>query len=162
MRKLLSRILGTKKHSYKIINIYVDKDDTLTFIPTGESKKWHLTTDLNDLSIELAPPYSDTDLEDKIFEAMKFCFLYEPEDVSYNSNIEKVKASKAYNKQVNGKRLISMRWIKTEGYIITPFKKAKDRGFEAINENNIMVGTSPTTGVLAKAIKDAMRISKPY
>lgn len=163
MRKLLRKLLGTKiiAYDYKIVNIYMDKDDKITFIPTGESKKWRLTTDLN-FKIELIPPYADAELEEKLFSAMNMCFSYEPVDQTYNSNEEKVTASKTYNKEMKGKRLISLHWNKVDGYVVEPFKKAKDRGFTIIDENVIRVGTSITKGTLANAIKEAMKRSEPY
>lgn len=163
MRKLLTKILGAKtEYEYRTVHIYVDKNDKLTFIPTGNSKKWNATTDLRDLSIELIPPYTDTDIENKLDDAMKLCFSYEPDDVSYNTVTEKANASKAYNKQVKGKRLISLNWYKDEGFIITPYKKAKDRGYDAIKEKSILVGISPTTGALANAISEAIKTTEPY
>jgi hypothetical protein len=163
MIKILTKIFRAKTdYKYRIINIYVDKNDKLTFIPTGTSKKWNAITDLSDLCIELVPPYTNTDIENKLYDAMKLCFSYEPVDVSYNTLSDKAKASKAYNKQVKGKRLISIKWLKDEGYIISPYKKAKDRGYEAIMEKNILVGTLPTTGVLAKAFYEALKVTEPY
>lgn len=163
MRKIFRKILGSKtEYEYRRVMIYVDKDNKLTFIPTGISKKWKAITDLSDLSIELIPPYTDIDIESKLDDAMKLCFSYKPDDVSYNTVAEKAIASKAYNKQVKGKRLISIVWYKDEGYIITPYKKAKDRGYEAVKEKDILVGITPTTGVLANAINEAIRATEPY
>ena len=162
MIKILKDLFGINDHGYKVVNIYIDKEDILTFIPTGETKKWHLTKDLIDLSIELIPPYSDADIEDRLSKTMKLCFTYEPEDVTYNSNAEKANASKTYNKKMRGNRLISIHWIKKEGYKITPFEKAKDRGYTAMEENTIQLGLLPTKGDLAIAIKKAIKVTKPY
>lgn len=163
MRKLLRTILGPKiiGYDYRIVNIYVDKDDKIALIPTGESKKWHLITDLN-FSIKLIPPYSDGELEEKLFKAMKMCFSYEPDDLSYNNDAEKTNASKNYNKEVKGKRLISLFWNKVDGYVVEPYKKAKDKGFTIIDEYVIRLGTSIAEGTLANAIKEAMKRSESY
>jgi hypothetical protein len=163
MRNLLTKILRTKtEHDYKTVNIYVDKDDKLIFIPTGISKKWHITTDLNDLSIELIPPYSEIDIESKLLETLKLCYAYEPEDVSYNTVNEKANASKTYNKKIKGKKLISLHWTKAEGYEITPFKKAKVRGYEEIKESSIRLGKTVNEGGLGNAFNDVIKFSEPY
>lgn len=163
MKKILRKILGSRLigYDYRIVHIYVDKDDRLTLIPTGESKKWHMITDLN-LSIELVPPYSDKKLEEKLNEALKMCFSYVPDDISYKNAVEKSNASKTYNRKVKGKRLISLFWNKADGYMIEPYKKAKDKGFSIIEEKVIRLGNKTSEGIFADAIKEAMKIAEPY
>ena len=104
----------------------MDKDDKITFIPTGESKKWRLTTDLN-FKIELIPPYADAELEEKLFSAMNMCFSYEPVDQTYNSNEEKVTASKDRSFTIIDENVIRLGTSILEGNLANAIKEAMKR-----------------------------------
>lgn len=144
----------------RIVNIYVDKDNNLLIIPTGESKK--LCGALIDLDIvnELQFPYSDEDLEEILIKSLNECFSKKPYDLTSESSLERYLNVKGFSKAVKDRKLIVFGWNCDEGYYVIPTNKIPKRGFVDIEERKFYIGMELREGILAKAIRESIKVAK--
>ena len=146
--------------SFRIVNIYVDKNNNLLIIPTGESKK--LCGALIDLDIvnKLQFPYSDEDLEEILKKSLNECFSKKPNDLTSESSLERYLNVKGFSKAVKDRKLVVFGWNCDEGYYVIPTNKIPKRGFVDIEDKKFDIGKELRDGILAKAIKASIQIAK--
>ncbi len=142
---------------YRDLSIYADPDDNLIIIPTGHSPKRGGLIELN-LPVQLLSPYSDIELEKVINQTLDRCFSIIPEDDKMTP-IEKFLSIKGYSRAVKERRFISFFWNVDEGYRITPTKKESRQGYCSMIDKAIRLGLNPKEGEIAKAIREAMKLS---
>lgn len=148
------------EYLYKDVLIYADPNDNLIILPTGDSPKRGVTVGL-DLVFQILSPYSDVELENVIYQTLDLCFSMIPNDDDKSTPIEKFLKIKEYSKAVKGRRFISLSWNVDEGYIITPTKKVPRQGYCFIEDRAIRLGMNPNEGEIARAIREAMKLSTP-
>ncbi len=148
------------EYLYKILFIYADPNDNLIILPTGTSPKRGTTVGL-DLPFQLFNPYTDEELEKEVHQAMDCCFCIIPEDNDRVTPLEKLLKIKGYSRAVKERRFISFFWNVDEGYIITPSQKTPRQGYNSIKGKEIRLGLNPKEGEIAKAIREAMKLSSP-
>ncbi|WP_033166105.1 hypothetical protein [Clostridium sp. KNHs205] len=146
------------EYLYRKLSIYADPDDNLIIFPTGLSLKWEVTVIL-DLPVQLLNPYTDEELEKAIYQSMDQCFSIVPDDENKTTPIEKFLNIKGYSRAVKERRLIFFFWNVDEGYRITPTKKESRQGYCSMVDKAIRLGLNPKEGEIAKAIREAMKLS---
>ncbi len=146
------------EYLYRYVTIYADLNNNLIIFPTGNSPTRGTTVDL-DIPVQLFNPYTDEELEKVIFQAMDLCFSIIPDDNDKVTPIEKLLKIKGYAKTVKERRFISFFWNVDEGYRITPTKKESRQGYCSMVDKAIRLGLNPREGEIAKAIREAMKLS---
>ncbi|WP_033166103.1 hypothetical protein [Clostridium sp. KNHs205] len=149
------------EYLYRNLSIYADPNDNLIIFPTGESPKREGATVILNLPIQLLYPYTDEELEKSIYKAMDLCFSIIPDDEDKTTPIEKFLNIKGYSRAVKERRLIFFFWNVDEGYIITPSQKIPRQGYSSIDEKEFRLGMNPKEEEIAKAIREAMKLSTP-
>ncbi|WP_033166102.1 hypothetical protein [Clostridium sp. KNHs205] len=148
------------EYLYRYVSIYADPQNNLIIIPTGCSPTRGTTVDL-DLAVQLLQPYTDQELERMIYQIMDECFSVIPDDEDKVTPIEKLLKIKGYSRAVKERRFISFLWDIDEGYIITPTKKVPRQGYCHMVDKSFRLGMNPKEGEIAKAIREAMKLSTP-
>ena len=154
------QMIKDKKIEFGSISLYIFKDDSILVIPIGLSERFG-SYDL-EIFLRLEVPYTDEQLENLFDEAFGKCHSIEANDTSNISPIEKFTGLRGYAKAVKGKRLVDLYWNDEDGYIITPWKKGKPRGFNPVEGHIINLGLNPNKGELAAAFREALKWCEPY
>ncbi|HEY3416212.1 MAG TPA: hypothetical protein VGM23_04945 [Armatimonadota bacterium] len=144
------------KPKYKEVNIYSDVDGKLTFAPTGISKPFNITKEL-DTTLKLPVPYSDDDLYATLQQALDLCFSKRPTFHQNSSWSEAMHESKRRIKESKGKKLVTFRWSKDDGYIVEATERDK-RGAYTVTEE-ISLGHKPEKSEIVAAIHKAFELS---
>lgn len=142
---------------FRSIIIYVDPKDNLIIIPTGYSEKTY--TIGIDLVSQLDAPYNDEEIEHAIKTAYDQCFTKKPDENIKETPIERFLKVKGYKKAVKDKKVINFFWNVDEGYTITPTKMIPKQGYAHMIDRAFRLGHNPQKGEIAKAIREAMKIS---
>lgn len=118
------------KYMFKDIGIYIDINKKLIGVPRTNDKKWNATVDIDPI-ITLEPPYTSKDINIFLEKVFSLCHNQIVEDctdkkrISPIQNYMKVKSWKSAVKELG---LISLNWIKNEGYTISmTWQNAKTR-----------------------------------
>lgn len=61
---------------------------------------------------------------------------------------------------MKGRRCIDLYWDETDGYIVTPTEKRPKEGYIYMEDHVINLGKEFEPGQLAKALREAMALSK--
>jgi hypothetical protein len=151
-------------YTYKMISIYVDHSGNLIIIPTTRTEKQGVTggaiVDIN-VPHRLNATYNDKELEDELMKAMEDCYTKDADSTSKVTPIEKILNIKSWGKAVKDKKLVDVSWTEEEGYQVTPTQKEQlpKRGYIYLEDQSIKLGKQLVPGKLAKAIKEAIKIS---
>ncbi|WP_430509153.1 hypothetical protein [Gottfriedia solisilvae] len=148
-------------YAFKAVTIYVDSKDNLFNVPNGISEKYGGASMEIDKIRSLDSPYTDNQIEELLKDALSLCFSLNPneEDTSLTP-IEKFLGVKGYAKAVKDKKLIVLNWNIDEGYYITPTEKLPRKGYAHLKKYRINLGLELMKGELAKAVRDAIQLSK--
>jgi len=146
-----------KKYDYEYIGLYVDKSDIFYAVPTGANLKLDVNADIDILKI-LEPPYSDSDIENFVFETIGLCYTKENEDINAMHPLAKHFGVKTWKTATRNLKYINIDWVKDTGYSVNPSKKMKDGSYSGIDKKKIL-GHSPKLGEMASAVKEAIETS---
>jgi hypothetical protein len=149
------------KYNYKSVHIYADSSQNLILIPTGESKKWGGTLEIEAVT-ELKAPYSDEQLEQELINSMDRCYSLKPDESLKESVLEKFLGIKGFSKACKGLKIILFEWLAKDGFFFTPTNKVKGEGYLHLSEQKISLGKSFNKGDLANTVKKAIELSKTY
>src|SRR5690606_26594032 len=123
--------------TYKIVTVYVDKNDNLIAIPSGESEKYGIKE--LDITFQLTSPYSDEELEICLMSALNKSYSQKADDSSISS-IEKTLNVKGFEKAVRNRKVVLFEWLEDEGYFVTPTNKLPRRGFVHVEDKKAGLG----------------------
>jgi len=158
------------QHSWKSINIFVDRDYNLYGIPQSEDTTHQMAVSIEPVT-KLEYPYSDEQLEEFFKTVFGFCFSYYVEhDTLVNtrnnpqknrSPIEKYMKARSWKAAVKDLGLINISWYKKDGYRVSIYwQDAKMKNaFCGIGwEKDIIVPTDYQNCELAKAFRKHLDI----
>lgn len=148
---------GIMKATYKTLMVYIDENENILAIPTGESVKYGIMG--LDMVFEINVPYSDQQLEIFLKGAIDKCYSQKADDSTEFSSLEKHLNVKGFAKVVKNRRLVNFDWYKDSGYEIVPTIKKTRQGFVHIEEKIIKLGKELKDGELPNAFRQAMKLS---
>jgi len=148
------------KYNYKIVSLYVDKNNVLYVIPNGLILKNNMDAEIDILNI-LEPPYSDSAIEGLVLEAFNQCYTKIKEDFNTIGPLEKHFGVKSWTTATRNLKYMLVEWEKDEGYSVNPFKKVKGGSYDCINKIKVL-GHNLKEGELAVAIKQAIEESTTF
>jgi len=148
-----------KKYNFKYgyVSLYVDKNNFLYAIPSGENKKLNINATIDILEI-LESPYTDDDIECFVYGMLELCYTKENEDINAPHPLENHFNAKKWKIATNNLKYINVNWEVNEGYEVRASKKEKDGSYSGINKQQLL-GFNPQPGELARAIKQAIEDS---
>ena len=79
--------------------------------------------------------------------------------MSYSDEAKILKV-KGYQKAVRQMRFVCVNWDLDDGYSIVPTENRGKNGFTHLEDETISLGSTPSEGVLATAIRTAISLSK--
>jgi len=148
------------EYNYKLISLYVDKNNVLYAIPKGLLPKFDMDAEIDILNI-LEPPYSDVDVQQIILKTFDQCYTKEREAFDTVGALQKHFGVKAYSAAVRNLKYISVRWAKEEGYSISSSKKVKGSSYDGDGKSKLL-GHTLQAGELAVAIREAIEESTTF
>jgi hypothetical protein len=143
--------------TYKTVDVYVDENENLIAVPTGESEIFG-TKNL-DIANILNVPYSDNELEKLLIETLNQCYSQKPNDTENISFLERFLKVKGFAKAVKNRKLIGVNWNSDKGYCVIPTRKVPKQGYIVMEDVEIFIGKNFKSGELAKAFKEAILMS---
>ncbi len=143
---------------YKEVVVYVDKK--YIFIPTGKDKKYGGVSDIDSVS-EIDITCSDEELYKEIVDAFNRCYSMRA-DYERRTPLEKHLNVKSYSNACKGKKLISLKWTKEDGYTIMPTEKIRKRGYVLMRDSTFFIGDKLDYEKTIKFFKQAVELSKTY
>lgn len=145
--------------TYKVVLVYIDTNNNLIAIPTGESQKYGLRG--LDIVSQLFSPYSDEQLELFLLDSLAKCYSQMVDDSIDTSSLEKFLNVKGAAKAEKNRKLVNFEWFKISGYSVMPTNKISKRGFVHIEDKKIELGFVLKEGDLAGAFRKSMQLSTP-
>lgn len=147
-------------HDFKSIGVYFDKDGNLIGIPSTIVEKWNSLVDIDGI-IRLNTPYSDEELESFLKTVFDRCYSQTLEELPKPSALQRFLGVKSYTASIKGLGFVNLRWLKSEGYKVTPtWRNARQKSsFDHMDEKTIQIANGFLCGELANALKQAMKLS---
>ena len=146
---------------FKSIAIYVDKEDTLYAVPTGENPYYNIDIEIDILNI-LKSPYSNDEIYDLVIKTFDQCYTMIREDIHDPGPLHNYFNVKTYGRAVKGLKYIYVNWSKDEGYKITPTKRVPREGFIHLEDLEKELGHALTPDTLSYFLKQAISESSTY
>ena len=137
------------------ISVYVDENENMIGIPCGESDKYGIA-DI-DKVVLLKAPYSDTQLESFIEEAISYCYTKKHNDNSPLSTIEKYTKKKGFVNATADYTLLSI--VKTkDSYSLMPTFNDYEKGPLAIDDDEHILLNPYKKGEMAEVIRGYIEV----
>ena len=147
-------------HDFKNIGVYFDKNKNLIGVPSTIVKKWNALVDIDDI-IRLNAPYNSEELEVFLLKVMDKCFAQKLSELPKQPALQRFLGEKSYSASIKNLGLISLKWMKSEGYKVTPtWKNARQKNsYDHMDDKAIHVANDFSGGELAKALIEALLLS---
>ena len=147
-------------HDFKSIAVYFDKNGNLIGIPSTLIEKWNILANIDDI-VRLYAPYCDEEIESFLKMVFDKCYSQTLTELPKQSVLRKLLGTKSDKAAVKELGLVGLRWLKSEGYMVTPtWSNARVKSaFAYMEDKTIRVSTTFLDGELANAFKEAMDIS---
>lgn len=140
----------------KSLTLYVSNFEII-IIYKSRSLKTGMMTQIDIFKV-LNINVADEELEETIFQAFEKCNKELPDDDDKRSPVEKYLKVRGWNKATKGFKCINVVWDFEEGYLVTPTVRTPKKGYDFMKY--IELGFEPKKGEIAKAIREAIVLSK--
>jgi hypothetical protein len=146
------------ENNFKDLKVYVTSNEDLYIFSCGENEKYGGTMSI-DAVTELKIPYADSAIEDTIHMAFNKCFSKKP-DYGRVSVVERYFGIRGFKKATANMKLVTVIWNKDKGYrVVASQKESIKGGYIPLLKQEINLGKEIKTGDIARAIKEAIKIS---
>jgi hypothetical protein len=147
-------------HDFKSIGVYFDEDGNLIGVPSSIVKKWNALVDIDGI-VRLSIPYGDGELESFLKTVFDECYSQTLKELPKQSALQRYLGVKSYTASIEGLGFVSLRWLKSEGYKVTPtWQNARQKSsFDHMDDKTIQVANGFLSGELANALRKAMKLS---
>ena len=147
--------MSDTKRDFSTISIYIDENENMIGIPSGESDKYGIA-DI-DKVVLLKAPYSDSQIENFVEEVISYCYTKKHNDSSPLSTIEKYTKKSGFVNATADYTLISI--VKTkETYSLMPTFNDYERGPLVIDDDERILLANYQKGELAEIMKDFIQV----
>jgi hypothetical protein len=144
---------------FKQLNLYMNtKNNDLFIIPTGRIEG------LGIVEIEhmeyLKFPYDEDLLFEKVERAFDLCYSKIPPIPAKESAFANLLGVKNYSAATSNKKLITITWVKEEGYKLQPTHREKRFGYRHLIEKSIYLGKILNKDELFQSVQKSLNISR--